>query len=302
MTASQCHVSRGGWRVAGPLATLVAGLAVWGAACAEAEPFRTNAFIATGSDAAADRGAGGGAGSGTVGPDANPGADTRIGSGGSGGMATATGTGGGAGGSGGAHDAGNAGTAGSGGTAGIGGSGGTGGAAGAAGTGGGSGGQAGVGTGGSGGSTVDGCFRGNWTFTASKLCDTSSCVNIPAQYKDPPYAIDGNSSTRYTSGRAQGSAGQEMVVLTFAKTVTVSGLNLMTTAAGDGPAAYRVEYATTGTNFVGFIPAVTGAGSDNLQISFPATAMKAIRVTQTGSKPGGPWWSIHELTVVGCLN
>jgi len=147
---------------------------------------------------------------------------------------------------------------------------------------------------------VNGCDRANWTFTASALCDTTACANIPTAQKDPAGAIDGDLSTRYTSGRFQGGAGPESVTLMFGYTVTLGGINLFTSAVGDGPASYEVEYATTGTNVVAFSPPVTGTGSDNLTISFPVRAMTAIRVTQTGSKPW--WWSIHELTLIGCSN
>jgi hypothetical protein len=233
-------------------------------------------------------------------PDADPIGETLMG--GFGGAAGSVGTGGQAGaGSSGSGSGGGATDGGGTGGVGTGGASGTGGMAGATGTGGGSGGQAGAGTGGSGGSTVDGCARANWTITATVLCDTPNCVNIPARYKDPKYAIDGDSDTRYTSGRPQGTAGQEKVVLTFPKSVTIGGLQLMTSAPGDGAAAYKVEYATTGTNFVGFSPAVAGNGSDDIRLTFPPTAMKALRITQTGSK-ADTWWSIHELVVMGCLN
>lgn len=167
-----------------------------------------------------------------------------------------------------------------------------------------------IGSGGNAGSTapgdaggapaVGGCDRADWTFTPSALCDTAACTGIPATQRDPAGAIDGDRSTRYTSGRYQGSAGPESVTLTFGHTVTLAGLNLFTSALGDGPASYEVEYATTGTNFVAFNPPVAGTGSDDLSISFPARAMNAVRVTQTGSKPW--WWSIHELTLLGCAN
>lgn len=306
MTAGQFCASFARRRVAQGLvvaAGLGVGLAGLATGCADAEPFRTNASISS-DDGSGSHGGGGNVDAGHTPVDVDQTDETLMGGGGFGGSAGALGSGGASGGSGGAAGAGTGGVA-AGGSGGIvgGGTGGMTGMAGMAGTGGGSGGQAGAGagTGGSGGSTIDGCSRANWTFTATMLCDTPNCVNIPASQKDPRYAIDGDAGTRYTSGRPQGSAGQEKVVLTFPKSVTVSGLQLMTSAPGDGAAAYKVEYATIGTNFVGFVPAVAGPGSDDIHITFPTTAMKALRITQTGSKTG-PWWSIHELVVMGCLN
>jgi hypothetical protein len=312
MTASQFCASFVRRRVVGGVFVAVLGGGLCGLAtgCANAEPFRTNASISS-EDGSGRHGGGGSVDAGHTLADVDQTDQTPMGGGGFGGSAGALGSGGVSGGSGGAAGAGTGGVAG-GGSGGIGGGGqggaGMAGAAGMSGTGGsggqadaGTGGQAGAGTGGSGGATIDGCSRPNWTFTATMLCDTPNCVNIPASQKDPRYAIDGDAGTRYTSGRPQGSAGQEKVVLTFSKTVTVTGLQLMTSAPGDGAAAYKVEYATTGTNFVGFVPAVAGTGSDDIHITFPTTAMNALRITQTGTKTG-PWWSIHELVVTGCLN
>src|SRR5258708_2492531 len=105
---------------------------------------------------------------------------------------------------------------------------------------------------------ANGCDRADWTFTVSAPCDTAACTGIPATQKDPAGAIDGDASTRYTSGRFQGSAGPESVTLVFGHTVTLAGLNLFTSALGDGPAAYELEYASTGTNFVAFNLPVAG--------------------------------------------
>jgi hypothetical protein len=151
------------------------------------------------------------------------------------------------------------------------------------------------------GPPIDGCSRTNWTFAVNTLCDTPACIYQAARSKDPQNAIDGDLGTRYSSGRAQGSDGPETVTLTFATTVSLDGLHFVTTSDGDGPAGYMVEYATTGTNFVPFVPPVAGPGTDDLLISFPMTAMRAVRVTQTGTKDT-PWWSIHELTVRNCRN
>lgn len=105
--------------------------------------------------------------------------------------------------------------------------------------------------------------------------------------------------THYTTGRAQGSMGRENIVLTFTTLVTISGITLMTVLPNDGPAAYLVEHSMNGTTFTGFTPAIEGTGSDNLTIPFPAQSMRAIRVTQTGTK-NPSWWSIHDITISNC--
>jgi hypothetical protein len=145
---------------------------------------------------------------------------------------------------------------------------------------------------------VDPCVRRNWTFIPKFLCDTPACQDVPASAKNPFGAIDGMPDTRYTSGRMQGSAGPENVVLQLPRLASLTGLTLLTTS-GDGPATYLVEYSLDGTTFQGFQPPVFGAGSETTAISFPTTTMLAVRVTQTGVKTTN-WWSINELNVVGC--
>jgi hypothetical protein len=144
----------------------------------------------------------------------------------------------------------------------------------------------------------DPCVRRNWTFIPKFLCDTPACQDVPASAKNPFNAIDGMPDTRYTTGRGQGSAGPENVVLALPRLASLTGLTLLTTS-GDGPATYVVEYSLDGTTFQGFEPAVFGAGSETTAISFPPTTMLAVRATQTGVKTTN-WWSINELNLVGC--
>jgi hypothetical protein len=145
---------------------------------------------------------------------------------------------------------------------------------------------------------VDPCVRRNWTFIPKFICDTAACQDVPASAKNPFGAIDGMPDTRYTTGRMQGSDGPENVVLQLPRLTSLTGLTLLTTS-GDGPATYLAEYSLDGTNFQGFQPPAFGAGSETTAISFPATTMLAVRITQTGVKTTN-WWSINELDVVGC--
>jgi len=145
------------------------------------------------------------------------------------------------------------------------------------------------------GPTINGCLRANWTIAVNNLCDTPNCAGLPPSSTDPQNAIDGNSLTRYSTGRLQGSpVDDEMVTVDFGDTVTISGLRLVTDN-GDGAVAYRVEYSTNGTLWRRFVPDVAGLGGDILPITLP------IRVIQTGSSATN-WWSIHELTVTNCVN
>jgi hypothetical protein len=164
-------------------------------------------------------------------------------------------------------------------------------------------GAAGTGAAGTGGPTVNGCLNANWVFTPNYICvnpPNPSC-GFQASAREPINAIDGNTATRYTSGKTQ--SGDENFVITFGGRVRLTGITIMTTDATDYMRAYRVEYsATDGTTFTAFNPAVMGTGQTNLTITFPATTMKAIKVYQTGmvAAPATSWWSIHEITLTGC--
>jgi hypothetical protein len=153
-----------------------------------------------------------------------------------------------------------------------------------------------------GGSQVNGCDRSLWMISANTLCTTQQyCPGMPASQTEPRYALDGMLGTRYTSGQRQGStASDETVTVVFPRNVSINALRLQS-MGGDGIAAYRIEYSTDGTTFRGFMPPVTGTGSDDVTIQFPATTMRAVRIIQTGEKSAG-WWSIHELTALGCSN
>lgn len=145
------------------------------------------------------------------------------------------------------------------------------------------------------------CARKGWTISASVVCTAGACLaEAPSMYQ-PPGAIDGDFSTRYTSGIAQGSQGPEAVTISFPGTVTASGVWLYT-IGDDGPAAYLVEISTDGTTFEGLTPPATGPGAGNLTVMFATPVkMKALRVTQTGTKPLS-WWSINEMNVLDCIS
>jgi F5/8 type C domain len=141
------------------------------------------------------------------------------------------------------------------------------------------------------------CDHTTWTFVPSVVC-TTTCAAMAVSQKDPANAIDGNPATRYTTGITQGSKGPETATLTFHSPVSITGVTLLS-KGGDGPFMYQVDSSTDGVTFNAFVPPAVGAGSDTLTVPFERTFMRAIRITQTGVKKTN-WWSIHELTVIGC--
>lgn len=175
-----------------------------------------------------------------------------------------------------------------------------GGAGGAAQGGGGAGGQAqgGGGAGGGGNQGNNPCSYLNWDFTATDVCDGTPDCMFDATQRLPAGAIDGNMTTRYTSGHPQD--GTEEYTIHFPASVTLSGITVAH-SAGDEANMYAIEYSTNGTTFMAFNPAAEGAGVANLVVTFPEpTSMTDVKIKQTGTTVT-PWWSILEITVQGCM-
>src|SRR5205814_9065769 len=124
------------------------------------------------------------------------------------------------------------------------------------------GGTGGLAAGGTGGTPppANRCDHTAWTFTPSVVC-TTACAGMTATQKLPANAIDGDVSTRYTTGVLQGSKGPENVVLSFPATVSLTGISLYAKATTDAPNMYHVEYATDGVTFQDFVPALAGPGT-----------------------------------------
>lgn len=262
------------------LGTLTLALVV---ACASNETAQPNAQ--------GNAGTSGGGTSGTAGAALGGGGNTAVGnsgSGGNGGTVVAGGTGG-LGGTGGVPVGGFGGFAGTGG-GGTGGGGTGGGGAGGGGAGGG--GNGGGGTGGTGGTApvvVDPCVRTNWTASASPL-------GVPGN------AIDAAAGTRWTSGADQD--GDEYFQVLFPSLTTIDGITVTTTSNNDFPVGYQVKFSMDGTTWEdpvdGDAGTLGGAGTPNIVITLPdPTTVRGFRILQTATSTY--WWSIHNITVQGCL-
>ena len=114
--------------------------------------------------------------------------------------------------------------------------------------------------------------------------------------------IDGNLTTRWTSGRSQD--GTDFYQVDFGGTVKLTKITLDNTMDGknapaDFPTGYQVFGSTDGTTFRG-TPFVTGSGTVNSTIiTFPQQTVRAIKIKEVGAKV--TWWSIGELQTVCAL-
>ena len=133
------------------------------------------------------------------------------------------------------------------------------------------------------------CNRVNWKATASK---SSLSMNPPSLYNPPAQAIDGTTSTRWSSGAKQ-VGGEWFLVDLGSKAAHLTQVVLDTAKdSADLPVSYTLELSTDGTNFTSV---ATGAGAVITTITFADTPAQYLRITQTGA--GVTWWTIHEFSI-----
>jgi len=110
----------------------------------------------------------------------------------------------------------------------------------------------------------------------------------------PAQAIDGNLSTRWSTGTLQ--AKGQYFQIDLGSSQSFSKLVLDTTnSPNDYPRGYAVYVSNDGQNWGNAI--ASGSGSSAVTtITFPTVAARYIKIVQTGSSTSW-WWSIHELNV-----
>jgi formylglycine-generating enzyme len=122
--------------------------------------------------------------------------------------------------------------------------------------------------------------------------------DIPDDKLLPPYAVDGNLATRYSSGQTQ--MGGEWFQVDLCQEKVVTGI---TVQDDDDPtdvaAAYTVQVSVDGKLWVTVAESAQPAPVD-LVVSFLPIVARYVRYSQTGSTgntPIAPWFSIDELNV-----
>lgn len=125
--------------------------------------------------------------------------------------------------------------------------------------------------------------RSGWAASAS----ASGAGDAPAN------AIDGNATTRWSSGAAQANGQWFQLDMLSARTFCKLTLDAAT-STGDYPRGYQVFVSNDGTNWGSAV--ASGSGTAQLvTINFATQTARFIRIVQTGSV--GNWWSLHELNV-----
>ena len=134
--------------------------------------------------------------------------------------------------------------------------------------------------------------RTGWIATAS------SSPTICCQGDTPAKAIDGDSTTRWSSGVAQGS-GNQWFQIDLGATQYFDRIAMDAGASsGDYPRAYEVFVSNDGANWGD--PIASGPGGQLTTIKFDPQIARYFRIVQTGTASN--WWSIHELDVYASYN
>ncbi|WP_220136715.1 discoidin domain-containing protein [Streptomyces himalayensis] len=128
--------------------------------------------------------------------------------------------------------------------------------------------------------------RAAWTANASVTESGSSPAN----------ALDGNTTTRWSTGTGQATGQSYQIDLGTTRTFNRLLLDAHT-STGDYPRTYRIEVSTDGANWT---TAATGNGTGAAVLAqFPVQTARHLKIALTGSSTS--WWSIHELNLYGEL-
>lgn len=129
--------------------------------------------------------------------------------------------------------------------------------------------------------------RSQWTITSSSNGD---------QTKN---AIDGNLSTRWTSGHGQTNGDWIQIDLGAKTSFNQIVLDTGASSAGDYIRQYQVYASNDGVNWGSAIADGTGSGQ-KVAITLPTQTAQYIRIVNIGSS--GNWWSIGEINVYAPSN
>ncbi len=135
------------------------------------------------------------------------------------------------------------------------------------------------------------------TATPGSLDRTDWVTSSSTSGSDSPgNAIDGNLSTRWSTGASQANGQWFQVDMGTINTFYKIVLNAVN-SANDYPRGYQVNVSSDGVNWGSAV--TNGVGTPSITtITFPTQTARYIRITQTGSVQG-TFWSIHEIYVFG---
>jgi hypothetical protein len=125
-------------------------------------------------------------------------------------------------------------------------------------------------------------------------CPDPSCWTASAEpnRQSADLAIDGNETTRYTTGVL--GNGDEWFQIDLCKAMSVVGVNVQTASATDVAKSYDVQVSVDGNTWETVLTS-TSAAQGSMALTFDAVTARYIRMNQTGKM--GFWWSVNEFSV-----
>src|SRR5688572_10074344 len=105
------------------------------------------------------------------------------------------------------------------------------------------------------------------------------------------YMLDGNASTRWTTGRGMSPGNWVQIDLGAARTFDRIDMD-SGASTGDYARGWEIYTSTDGASWGAAIARGTGTGQ-LVSATFASQSRRYVRIVQTGSS--GSWWSIHEL-------
>jgi hypothetical protein len=128
--------------------------------------------------------------------------------------------------------------------------------------------------------------RTGWAASASRTAGS----DLPAK------AIDGATSSRWSSGLPQSRATTQWFTLDMKTPQTFSEIKMA--SGGDYARNWQVYVSSDGASWGA--PVATGTASASpVTVSFPSTTARYIQIRQTTSAGTTSWWSIYDLNVYG---
>jgi hypothetical protein len=118
-----------------------------------------------------------------------------------------------------------------------------------------------------------------WTFSSTGTVGSEPYQNM----------IDGNVTTRWSSGKAQ--AGDEALTIDLGGITCLREIWLVSTES-DFPVLYALDLSTDG---VSYRTITKGAGSAVTKILIPSHQARYVRIRQLGTSLS--WWSVQELAI-----
>ena len=131
--------------------------------------------------------------------------------------------------------------------------------------------------------------RTNWTILATH---TSS-----DPYNPVGYMIDGDSSTRWSTGAGQASG--QSITINFGQSENFDKIEMIHDGS-DYPGGYKVEISSDGINYTQVTLNNVDIGFGAKMVLIPSTPQTAqyVRISITDSSRSSCWWSITELNIL----